>query len=419
MKDASQPWVVRISDKFGSDLPRTGPPVGLAFLLFTLAIMGITGLAFIEREAERPWSSPGSNELGIVAVTILTATAILCLHRAATTRSWIAAAISATILAPAALWTWPTLVTNSVGRPMLASRWLVVSIGLMAIVLLTRGLKETRWLETYNGLAAVGLVLAAGLVSRLGDEGTALGSVASLVVLSGSAGLYGLLVDIEVSGYQSEHQLVGEKLVLEHKIQETEEILHDLRNGLMSIEAAMGSIDSDFAQPVRTEAARLRALTAKPEPESPNEHGSESEFNLVPGMRGLVNSRAAAGIDIDLRSPDEVSVAGNESDVLAIVENLVSNAERHGKPPIDIHVDLTGEAPQVVVTDLGPSNGAAEGLTNNDDIFKRGYTTSKNGSGLGLSRAKELARRNNATLDWKTDPDSGTSFVLSFPPPNQ
>jgi two-component system sensor histidine kinase PilS (NtrC family) len=60
------------------------------------------------------------------------------------------------------------------------------------------------------------------------------------------------------------------------------------------------------------------------------------------------------------------------------------------------------------VLDRGP--GVAEG--NAPQLFRPFFTTSEHGTGLGLYIARELARANDATLDYVPVPGGGSCFRL-------
>ena len=64
--------------------------------------------------------------------------------------------------------------------------------------------------------------------------------------------------------------------------------------------------------------------------------------------------------------------------------------------------------PAIEVLDRGP--GIPEG--NATQLFRPFFTTSEHGTGLGLYIARELARANDATLDYVSVPGGGCCFRL-------
>jgi two-component system sensor histidine kinase PilS (NtrC family) len=51
-------------------------------------------------------------------------------------------------------------------------------------------------------------------------------------------------------------------------------------------------------------------------------------------------------------------------------------------------------------------------------LFQPFYTTSEHGTGLGLYIARELARANQATLDYLAVPGGGGCFRIAMPGPH-
>ncbi|MBN1602005.1 MAG: HAMP domain-containing histidine kinase [Chitinispirillaceae bacterium] len=49
-----------------------------------------------------------------------------------------------------------------------------------------------------------------------------------------------------------------------------------------------------------------------------------------------------------------------------------------------------------------------------EDIFVPFYTTKKNGSGIGLSLAKQIMQNHNGTISVNSTPDMGSTFTLKF-----
>ena len=98
---------------------------------------------------------------------------------------------------------------------------------------------------------------------------------------------------------------------------------------------------------------------------------------------------------------------------MAIVDNLVTNAERHGDPG-PIRVEITGDGG---TTRLSVRNRGQLPPGDPDDIFRRGITTHPDGQGLGLARARLLAEVNGADLRVGPSRTGHTTFVLSLKSP--
>lgn len=399
---------------------RAGPPVGKAFVSFVISLIAVSGLAIVERRSSIVVPPSAATQLGVVAATLFAVSGALCVYRAAVARSAISVLIAGVLLGPGAAWSWLAFVGRStVGAS--AAGVVVVASAALAILLLGRGLSTARWFEVFAGLGALALAMTASLVRTDAATGSATGSLALLTAGAGMTCLYGLLVDIEVSEHRSIEQLRAVRRRMTEDVARTEDLLHDLRSGLLSIEAAVGAASSELAEPVRSEAARLRRLTvdgAGPvggafdlvaASEGPAVSGREGRptFDLVAGVRSMVDTRRAAGLAIELRSPSAVLIDGNESELLSVVDNLVANAARHGATPIVVEIAERGRAVTLSVTDAGDGPS----VVNAARIFERGVSGHPDGTGLGLSRARHLAERNGAEVELEPTRD-GARFVV-------
>jgi two-component system sensor histidine kinase PilS (NtrC family) len=102
-----------------------------------------------------------------------------------------------------------------------------------------------------------------------------------------------------------------------------------------------------------------------------------------------------------------------------IVTVLVQNALNYGRLPgeparVRIRVFQVDQRPMVDVLDRGP--GIPEAVAS--QLFRPFYTTSEHGTGLGLYIARELARANQATLDYIPVPGGGCCFRIAMPGPH-
>ncbi len=387
------------------NLDHRGSPVGSAYLWFLLAIVALAGLAAAEGAGVVRLISSPAGEPAVVAATVMALAAVALLYRWHTSqRLGGAALLVGALLAPGAVWSWFGLVAmvaiDPVVHLMAVGTW-----GTLAAGSLVRARRSEDWVEVFGGLGAlaIGLSAAAALVwPALPSTGLAL---PVLVAVGGMACLYGILVDVEVAGQRTVDGLVASRERIEAEIARTEEILHDLRSGLLAIETAIAADgDSELSQALQTETARLRRLTVV--------DGDRAEtFDLLPDLRALVVARQASGTDLRLEAPATAPVHGDRSSVLAIVDNLVANAIRHGRAPVSIKVDCGPSLVSLRVVDRG---GATAGRRR-ESWFERGATDHPEGSGIGLHRARRLARANGGELYVEADAGDGTtSFVLTL-----
>lgn len=96
--------------------------------------------------------------------------------------------------------------------------------------------------------------------------------------------------------------------------------------------------------------------------------------------------------------------------------NLIANAAQHGHPGAPLRVFLDGDAHRVrvVVQNQGTPIPAAT-LEHIFEPFRRGDAARKQGLGLGLHIAREIAARHGGTIEMTSDATSGTTVTVSLP----
>jgi PAS domain S-box-containing protein len=96
------------------------------------------------------------------------------------------------------------------------------------------------------------------------------------------------------------------------------------------------------------------------------------------------------------------------------LDNLIANALRHGRAPVEVAAQQCGATIEITVRDSGP--GVAADIQ--PRLFQRFATgTKRGGTGLGLFIVRELARAHGGDA-WYRSIDGGSEFVLSLPTPS-
>nr|WP_272931394.1 GAF domain-containing protein [Halobacterium noricense] len=96
------------------------------------------------------------------------------------------------------------------------------------------------------------------------------------------------------------------------------------------------------------------------------------------------------------------TVAGDESRIRELFENLFRNAVEHGGEDITVSVGPLDDGPGFYVADDGP--GIAE--SDREDVFDAGFTTSPEGTGFGLNIIESIADAHGWSVS-VTDSESG------------
>lgn len=121
--------------------------------------------------------------------------------------------------------------------------------------------------------------------------------------------------------------------------------------------------------------------------------------------------------DIERRvDASNVLINANPDAIIRVVRNLVDNAERHATTRVGIHLVITAEKAELVVSDDGPGIPA----TQHHAVFERfvrldeARSADAGGSGLGLAIVAELVAQHHATIEI-TPTTTGAQFVARFP----
>ncbi len=215
------------------DIAPTEPPIGSFFVAFVVVIFAAAIASVVE--ASIAWEAPERlvGQMGMVGTTVFLLAGLLIVYRAVSTVSPTQAPIAVILLGPGALWCWLAFANNQ-ATGQLVTLIVMIAAGVIAVFLLAEGTVSARWLGVFCGLGALGISITAALVNNNPATRSTV-SLAFLMAVAGMACLYGSLVEIESTGRKSFEELLDAKRKIEVEIAQTEDLLHDLRSGLLSI----------------------------------------------------------------------------------------------------------------------------------------------------------------------------------------
>ena len=107
----------------------------------------------------------------------------------------------------------------------------------------------------------------------------------------------------------------------------------------------------------------------------------------------------------------DLMIYADEGQISQILINLIKNALQAGEKHIDIS-DRMGKEDDVIIQVA--NDGAPIPVSAQEQIFVPFYTTKKEGSGIGLSLARQIMRKHNGTIDLVRSDVNQTVFQLIF-----
>jgi PAS domain S-box-containing protein len=126
---------------------------------------------------------------------------------------------------------------------------------------------------------------------------------------------------------------------------------------------------------------------------------------------GAENVRITAALD-----PALPALMGDANGLQQVLLNLLTNAREAMAGGGEVHI-TTGPDPErsgwlrLTVTDTGPGIRAAD----LPHVFEPFYTTKPSGTGLGLAVSYGIVQDHLGTIDVRSEPGQGATFVLGFP----
>ena len=208
-------------------------------------------------------------------------------------------------------------------------------------------------------------------------------------------------------------------------------LAHEIRNPLAAISYAtqlleesqdLSAADRRLLQIIHQQCMRTNGIVESVLGLARRERAKPEHIDLVGFMRHFIDDYRliVPEENAQLRlteGPGRLPVMFDPRHLQQIMTSLVNNAVRYGHMPgemprIAIHVEGDQRAPAINVLDRGP--GIPDAVAS--QLFRPFFTTSENGTGLGLYIAHELCRANEATLEYVAVPGGGACFRISLPP---
>lgn len=139
------------------------------------------------------------------------------------------------------------------------------------------------------------------------------------------------------------------------------------------------------------------------------------DVELVPAIEQTIAFLDTQG-DITVDIKKGVSVKADPQRLDQIIFNLLSNALRHGEPPVEISAQLNGEHVKIKVSDEGSGVPQAE----QPHLFEPFRVEKHSGSvGYGLAIVKALTEAMDGEIGYQDREPTGACFWLTLPPASE
>jgi len=147
-------------------------------------------------------------------------------------------------------------------------------------------------------------------------------------------------------------------------------------------------------------ASRLDALHARE---------ADEEVDLL----ALAAEECARYPDAELRG-EAVALHGDPRLLRRLIRNLLENAARHGRPPVEVRVGRGVFGAEIAVCDRGAGVPEAERERVFEPFFRRGGAKEGAGAGLGLALVRQIARRHGGDAHCLAREGGGSCFVAEL-----
>lgn len=178
----------------------------------------------------------------------------------------------------------------------------------------------------------------------------------------------------------------------------------------------------EFVEQIDREAHRLQQLVEQLLEMGKIEAGAidarPARIPLQVGLREILDDLGPAREDVVLICDDHLDAFADPDHLRQIIVNYLSNAVKHGRPPIELTAREGPEAmAEIRVRDHGP--GVPEGfvarLFSNYSRAAEERAGAPRGFGLGLSIARTLAEAQGGRVWYEPHPSGGAMFCLALP----
>lgn len=273
-------------------------------------------------------------------------------------------------------------------------------------------------------LAAAGLVGAAAypavarltarlerLQSRVDAWGA--GDLAARADARGTDEVAAVAASFNAAAERIERLLVSHRDLLAHAS-------HELRSPLarltMAVEMFAAQPDPALRPQIMADIAELSGLVDEILLASRLDQGPDLDLaQRVDCLELAAEEAARAGAEVRRLGEGPFEVAGAPRLIRRLIRNLLDNARRHGRPPVEISLGRDGDVVVLTVTDAGPGVGETDRARMFQPFHRpAGRAETEGGWGLGLSIVRQIAERHGGTAACLPR-ETGAAFEARLP----
>jgi signal transduction histidine kinase len=204
-------------------------------------------------------------------------------------------------------------------------------------------------------------------------------------------------------------------------------VSHELRTPITSIIAAAATQrrlgiepqQEEMAEIVERQAKRLHMmvedLLAQARLENDRSLPPATPVDLGVLARLAARDFAVTGRDVQVEGPETLTTLGDSEGLRRVIDNLIENAHKYGRPPVRVVLSSAGTHVRISVLDAGPGIPPAERERVFERFHRLGLGGGDPGLGLGLSIVRGLVRSSGGEIWMEEAPGGGTAARVSLP----
>ncbi|HMI88108.1 MAG TPA: hybrid sensor histidine kinase/response regulator [Polyangiaceae bacterium] len=139
---------------------------------------------------------------------------------------------------------------------------------------------------------------------------------------------------------------------------------------------------------------------------------------LAPAIKRVVDEhRLSAHVPIEFHEQGSASAHCDDVRMTQMISNLIGNAVKHGTPgaPVTVRLTVTDERVEIAVHNDGVIAEDVRKSLFDPFVSSDRKSAGKDGLGLGLYIVEQIVRAHDGTIEVRSTPEEGTTFIVRVP----